>query len=209
MKNKFDTNIISSNKLPRVVILFFIGILLFLIDLNFLSFIFLMLSIFFGYLYRNPERYIYRNNGELLSPIDGMVDAIDSVNGKIRIYVNVSLCGVKVLRIPNDGEFSVKFTRFGCSLNPNMPKAKKLNQMSTLEFKEFSMDLICGIFGENIDIYNENRTLSKGDRIGNFTDGLAIIYLNDGYVSNVKLGEQIKAGESVIAQELIGVIQNG
>lgn len=200
MKAKFDTGVILSNKIPKVLIFVGISFLFYVFNFGCLAFLFLMITLFLGYIYRNPERYIYREEQQILSPVDGIVDAIDGN----KIFVYSSVCDASVIRMPQDGKFIVSFERNGSNVTPFMPKAKKLNETIIVQFENLKLQFIGGLFGEKIDIYNRSFKLSKGDRIGSFVNGLVEMTLDENLVPSVKLGQYIKAGETAICEEIKG-----
>ena len=198
MKAKFDTSVILSNKIAKVAIFFAISFFFYIFNFTFLAFVFFAISCFLVFIYRNPERYVYRNENEILSPVDGTVEAIDILENETKIWIYKSLGDASVVRMPEDGKFEILSKRNGVNVNPFMPKAKILNEYVKLKFDNFEIDLFGGLFGEKFEFIKFEDKLSKGDRIGSFVNGLCFLTLQKGFASSVKIGQKVKAGETPI-----------
>lgn len=201
-KKTFDTAVVLKNKIYKIAILFGISFFLYIFNFSIVAFIFFLIALFFVFIYRNPERYISREDGEILSPVDGIVDAIDFVDDKYKILISKRLSDVSVLRMPEDGKYEIYFRRNGTNVNPYMPKARILNETICLRFKSFEITILNGLFGEKFDIVQNDSNFSKGDRIGSFVNGEVFLTLEKKFIPLVKIGEKLKAGETAICKEM-------
>lgn len=200
MKPTFDTSIILKSKILKILIILGVAFLLYVFHFYMLAFILVLVAIFLGFVYRNPERYVYRNEAQILCPIDGTVDAIDGN----RIFINMSLCNCSVVRMPEDGMFTILEKHNGIAMSPFMPKAKLLNERISVGFNKLKLEFFSGCFNDKYEFYNQGFELSKGDRIGSLVHGLAILTLDESMEPCVKLGQQIKAAETTLCKVIKG-----
>lgn len=200
MKPTFDTSIILKSKILKILIVLGVAFLFYVFHFQTLAFVLVLVAIFLGFVYRNPERYVYRNETQILSPVDGTVDAIDGN----RIFVDMSLCNCSVVRMPEDGMFTILEKHNGIAMSPFMPKAKLLNERVIVVFNKLRLEFLSGCFNDTYEFYNQGFDLSKGDRIGSFVNGLAILTLDESMEPCVKLGQKIKAAETTLCQVIKG-----
>ena len=192
------------------------------------TFIFLFFSIFLGslfiiitvwvyYFFRDPERYSIGDDKFLVSPADGLVTDISEKSGpeelrlentsytKISIFMNVFNCHVN--RVPISGKVEEIFYKPGKFLNASLDKASEENERSYYKIKlnngeEIIIVQIAGLIARRIvcDV-EQGQELKQGDRIGMIRFGSRV----DVYFKNkkplVKLGQNIVAGESLLAVE--------
>jgi phosphatidylserine decarboxylase len=193
---------ISNRAIKPVGILVIVTILLSFIS-DFLGGLFFLITLFALYIFRDTKKYIYENSESILSPVDGKIIAIDKVDNKFKIYCRVSLCDEHTVRAPFNSEVKVKKYQKGLNLDPNTPKAKILNEQITYKFtsedKQMSLKLklISGFFNIGIEKC-ENITLSQGESISFFIDGIAIISVKDDNKLLVEIGEKISSGQSIL-----------
>ena len=140
---------------------------------------------------------IFKNKNSILSPIDGKITAIDIVNGKRKIYCKVTPCNTHVVRAPSDTNIKIKNQKNGINLNPNSYKATILNEQITFKLSNMKLKLISGICNTKIE-YTENTTAEQGEPIAIFIDGLAIITLKENINIDLKIGDKLTAGQSIL-----------
>jgi len=195
-----NLSIVAKEGWKIIAISFGVSIVLRIIDFDFLGNMGLLFTLFLVFVYRNPERSVYSNENEILSPIDGRVSAIDFCNGKMKIYIDVSLCDTHILRAPVDGKFSIDSFNHGLNLNPISFKAKKLNEQMVLKFSHLKLKLLSGVCNNKIKVYESNKELKKGDRFGLFLHGIAEIDFDDEVSPSVQIGDKIKAANTIIGR---------
>lgn len=195
MKNK----IILEEGYKPVIIALVLSIVVDLLISDALGDIGLLITLFILFVYRNPSRHIFENSSSVLAPVDGVVTAIDNIDGKQKIYVKVNLCNIHVVRAPLSGEYKIKNTQNGLNLNPNSYKANLLNEQSTLKFKneQLSIKFLSGICNGKIDFKNSS-TVSQGEELGLFLDGNVIITVKNENNLLIKMGDKLKAGQSLL-----------
>ncbi len=170
---------------------------------EFLGCLFLIITLFSIYVFRDTKKYIYENSDSILSPIDGKVIAIDKIDDKLKIYCKVSLCDNHVVRAPFTCEMKIKKYHKGLNLNPNTLKANSLNEQITYKFSSedkktnLKLKLVSGFFNVGIE-ETQKAKLSQGDEISFFIDGIAVITVKDECNLLINIGDKISSGQSVL-----------
>ncbi len=194
-----------------------------------LTFVVLFFSEFFGsiliiitvwvyYFFRDPERFSINNDSFLVSPADGLVTDISERSGpeelrlenttytKVSIFMNVFNCHVN--RIPTSGKIEEIYYKPGKFLNASLDKASEENERNYFKLKsaknneEIIIVQIAGLIARRIVCeVEQDQDLKQGDRIGMIRFGSRVdIYFKNKKVL-VKLGQNLIAGESLIASE--------
>ena len=147
----------------------------------------------------------------------GLVSKITEVSGpaelgletenftRVSIFMNVFNCHVN--RIPTAGEVEEIFYKPGKFLNASLDKASEENErcfykLKTLDGDKIVIVQIAGLIARRIvtDIA-KNQNLSQGDRIGMIRFGSRVDVYFKGMNLLVKEGQNISAGESLIAKK--------
>ena len=184
---------------------------------KFLGTLFIIITVWVYYFFRDPERYSIGDDKFLVSPADGLVTDISEKSGpeelrlentsytKISIFMNVFNCHVN--RVPTSGKVEEIFYKPGKFLNASLDKASEENERNYYKIKlnngeEIIIVQIAGLIARRIvcDV-EQGQELKQGDRIGMIRFGSRV----DVYFKNkkplVKLGQNIVAGESLLAVE--------
>ncbi len=182
-----------------------------------LGFIFILLTIWVYYFFRDPERISIMDDKFLVSPADGLISNISNISGpielglenksytKVSIFMNVFNCHVN--RTPVSGSVEEILYKPGKFINASLDKASEENERSYYKIKTKSGDeiivvQIAGLIARRIvtDI-KKDQNLKQGERIGMIRFGSRV----DVYFSNMKLltkvGQNVLAGESLIAEQ--------
>ena len=183
---------------------------------NFFGFIFTLITIWVYYFFRDPERIIIEDDSYLVSPADGVISAIGEVNGpielglndkkftRVSIFMNVFDCHVN--RSPSNGEIEDIFYKPGKFLNASLDKASEENERNYFKIKDkktgeqIVVVQIAGLIARRIvTTVEKTQGINQGQRLGMIRFGSRV----DIYYSNrktmVKLGQNVIAGESLIA----------
>lgn len=193
MFNKF----LLQEGLKPLIILSMLTLFFYFIECGFLSFLFLMLTLFVGYVFRNSSRYIHENSKSVLSPIDGKVIAIDTINGKTKIYCKVSLCGDHTVRAPFTSSINIKKFQHGVNLHPNSEKAKLLNEQIVVKFDDLKIRFISGLC--NITLQKpEAQSYQQGDSVFTFVDGMVVITIKNTNKLLLTVGEKLLSGQTIL-----------
>ena len=183
---------------------------------KFLGLVFIVLTIWVYYFFRDPERFSINDDNYLVSPADGLITTISEQTGpielqlenttytKISIFMNVFNCHVN--RTPLSGKVEEINYKPGKFLNASLDKASEENERNYYKIKcsktgeEIIIVQIAGLIARRI--VSEvvlGQDLKQGDRIGMIRFGSRV----DVYFKNkktlAKIGQNVVAGESLIA----------
>ena len=194
MKNN---NKILEEGYRNIGISFGISLFLLLFISDCLGYIGLLISLFIVFVYRNSKKHIFINSQNILAPIDATVTAIDTVNGKTKVYCKVNLCNNHIFRAPQDSEMKIKKYKRGLNLNPNSHKASMYNEQITLKFDDMKVKLISGLCNNRIKKMNDS-TVVQGDKLAVFLDGLVVITFAAENKYLVSIGDKLSSGQTVL-----------
>ena len=197
------------------------GMILFLI-FRFIPYIFIsyplaVIPVFFMgfvlFFFRVPKRNTIAGDNVITSVADGKVVVIDKVFESeflkkecIQISVYMDFFNVHVNYWPVDGEVTYYKYPPGKYMLAYLPKASELNEHASTAMKtpygELLFKQLAGTFARRIVCYAEpGRSVTKGDQCGIIKFGSRIdMYLPLDTEIKVKLGDTVKACESVIAE---------
>jgi len=193
---------ISSKGIKPIAILIVLTILFSFIS-DFLGALFVLLTLFSLYVFRDLPKYIYENSESVLSLVDGKVIAIDKIDNKLKVYCKVSLCDNHAIRAPFIGDVKVEKFHKGLNLDPNTLKARYLNEQIAYRFHSednktsLKLELLSGICNIGIEKI-EDESITQGDKISFFIDGIAIITIKDTNKLLVNIGDKISSGQSIL-----------
>tara|TARA_B100000674_G_C37516721_1_gene767428 strand:- start:29 stop:679 length:651 start_codon:yes stop_codon:yes gene_type:complete len=185
---------------------------------KFLGTLFIIITVWVYYFFRDPERYSIGDDKFLVSPADGLVTNISEKSGpeelrlentsytKISIFMNIFNCHVN--RVPISGKVEEIFYKPGKFLNASLDKASEENERNFFKVKttkdneEIIIVQIAGLIARRIvcDV-EQGQELKQGDRIGMIRFGSRVdLYFKNKKVL-AKLGQNVVAGESLIASD--------
>ena len=184
---------------------------------KFLGILFIVISVWIYYFFRDPERYSINDDKYLVSPADGLITEISEKSGpeelrlentsftRISIFMNVFNCHVN--RIPSSGKIEEIFYKSGKFLNASLDKASEENERNYFKIKltngeEIVIVQIAGFIARRIVCeVEQGQELKQGERVGMIRFGSRV----DMYFKNkkvlAKLGQNVVAGESLLASE--------
>ena len=200
---------------PGLIFIFASGIitgLLFYFEWAIPAWAALFVTFFVCWFFRDPERFIPKQAGAIVSPADGKVIVIEKVTDgeyvdtealKISIFMNVF--NVHVNRMPFDGVIQeVKYTP-GKFFNASFDKASEFNERSAMTIKTdaghvFKVVQIAGLIARRIVCkIEENTFLRRGDRYGMIRFGSRLdLYLPCDTKVVVTKGQKVSAGSSIL-----------
>ena len=189
-------------------------ILLFSTDL--FGYIFILISIWVYYFFRDPERVVIDDEAYLVSPADGRISGIKEVNGpvelgldskkftRVSIFMNIFDCHVN--RSPSNGQIQDIFYKPGKFLNASLDKASEENERNYFNITENKSNepivvvQIAGLVARRIVTQVEKKeTLKQGQRLGMIRFGSRVDVYYTQRKTMVKVGQNVIAGESIIA----------
>ena len=207
---------IHSEGYKFLAISIFITIFLYFIS-TFLGLVFLLLTIWVYYFFRDPERISIHDESYLTSPADGEILMIHEIDGpkelnlekkkftKISIFMNVFDCHVN--RTPCNGKISEILYKPGKFLNASLDKASEDNERNYYKIinnqsEEIIVVQIAGLIARRIVCEStQNQELKQGDRIGMIRFGSRADIYFENYKPLVKVGQKTIAGETLLAKK--------
>ena len=185
---------------------------------KFIGFILIIITIWIYYFFRDPERYPINDESYLVSPADGLITDVSERSGpeelrlentsytRVSIFMNVFNCHVN--RVPTSGKIEEIYYKPGKFLNASLDKASEENERNYYKIRskknneEIIIVQIAGLIARRIVCEAEQgQELKQGDRIGMIRFGSRVdLYFKNKKVL-VKVGQNVVAGESLIASE--------
>ena len=185
---------------------------------SFFGLIFIFITIWVYYFFRDPERIVLDDSNYLVSPADGRISSISEVKGpielgldnkqftKVSIFMNVFDCHVN--RSPSNGEIEEIFYKPGKFLNASLDKASEENERNYFKIKDNNTNenivvvQIAGLIARRIVTQvQKTQKVKQGERLGMIRFGSRVdIYFSQRNLM-VKIGQNVIAGESIIARK--------
>ena len=179
---------------------------------KFLGVIFIIISVWVYYFFRDPERFSINDDLYLVSPADGLITDISERAGpeelrlenttftRVSVFMNVFNCHVN--RIPTSGRVEEIYYKPGKFLNASLDKASEENERNYFKIKSLKDDeeiiivQIAGLIARRIVCeVEQGQDLKQGDRIGMIRFGSRVdIYFKNKKVL-AKVGQNVVAGE--------------
>ena len=191
---------------------------------KFLGFILILITVWVYYFFRDPERYPVNDDSYLVSPADGLITDISERAGpeelrlentsynRVSIFMNVFNCHVN--RVPTSCKVEEIYYKPGKFLNASLDKASEENERNYYKIKlsngeEIILVQIAGLIARRIVCeVEQGQDLKQGERIGMIRFGSRVdIYFKNKKIL-AKLGQNVVAGESLIASDYWKKIKN-
>ena len=175
----------------------------------------LMLTIWCALFFRDPERVVPVSDDLIVSPADGVVSSIglfvppaeldmgSAPRMRISVFMNVFNCHVN--RAPVRGTVLVSQHKPGLFLSADLDKASQDNERHSIVIDgphgPVGAVQIAGLVARRILCWSEkDAALGQGERFGLIRFGSRVdVFLPDGAMPRVALGQTMIAGETVIA----------
>lgn len=174
------------------------------------------LTVWCYYFFRDPKRVVPQGAGLIVSPADGVISLIERAVPpaelgmgpeallRVSVFMNVFNCHVN--RAPIMGTVGAMAYRPGKFLNASLDKASSDNERNSLRLdladgRQIAVVQIAGLVARRImwwvDVGQGMRT---GERFGLIRFGSRVdVYLPEGVAPQVALGQNMVAGETVLA----------
>lgn len=183
---------------------------------NVLGWIGVGLTIWCYYFFRDPERVPPTGEGLIVSPADGVVSLIEAAvppnelgmpdTPLTRVSVFMSVFNCHVNRTPIEGEITAVAYRPGKFFNASLDKASADNERNSLRIRmkngqDLAVVQIAGLVARRIVCFvKPGAAMQTGERFGLIRFGSRLdVYLPDGVVLQVRVGQTMIAGETVLA----------
>lgn len=192
----------------------FVTLIFAILGMTYLTLIGLVVSFFLCGFFRDPDRVIPNIDGVIVSPADGKVILVNSVNHSVfyegsckKISIFMSLFNVHVNRIPVDG--TVKKVRYypGKFYGAHQDKATSQNEhnavfLESVDGKNICVVQVAGLIARRIICkVQPGDEMQRGQRFGLICFGSRLdVYLPEDAEIKVTVGDRIKAGSSLLGQ---------
>jgi len=173
--------------------------------LEFLFFVFFVMTL---YMYRNPERLSPSfQDASIVSPVDGIVSSIEEIEDPEYGYlleIESGYLDVGVLRFPFSGtvvDFQIKR---GTRLSSRFSLSSKLNERGILTLQDKANNslkiehMLKQSFADLCVDLERSRDITQGRRYGFMLYGVTKVYLPQNFRMGLKVGDEVKASDSLI-----------
>ena len=168
-----------------------------------------LLAFFFLWFFRDPERAIPQDAGAVVSPGDGKVTDVSAMfvgnQKQTRVSIFLSVFNVHVNRSPIAGVIrDVRYQR-GKYLNAMNQTSAELNEQNIVTVEgdghRVVFKQIAGLLARRIVFYPKaGDRIERGQRVGLIKFGSRVdVVLDASALVNVKVGDRVKGGASVLA----------
>ncbi|HXN06650.1 MAG TPA: phosphatidylserine decarboxylase family protein [Nitrospiria bacterium] len=209
---KTKTPLIATEGVPILLFVFGIFLLSAVFGWVSLSIVSGLAVAFVAWFFRNPERRGTDDPKAVISPADGEIISIGPVKEErllrdkaLRISIFMNVFNVHVNRVPFSGKVrAISYTR-GKFFAANAEKASQENEQNAILLetetgKKIVFIQIAGLIARRIVCYlKEGDAVIRGERCGIIKFGSRVdVYLPPDTQVLVKLGDKVRAGETVI-----------
>ncbi len=197
---------------PFIILCGFSSLIFALIDCWPMAVILLAATWFAGHFFRDPERVVPAGAGLAVSPAAGKIVKIppmpDQFTGEMRTCLSIfmNVCNVHVNRTPVAGKITAIAYHPGKFFNAAWDKASQENERCAyaIDGKDgsFAMVQVAGLIARRIVCrVAQGEKLERGERFGLIRFGSRVdLYIPEDYVPNVAVGQNVFAGQSVVAK---------
>lgn len=203
---------IAIEGLPFAIPLLILSAALWYFGIKYPALFFTLLTVFVLWFFRNPERVIPQDLMAVISPADGKIIVAEEVSEdrylkeralKVSIFMNVF--NVHVNRAPYSGKVVDVIYNKGKFISANLDKASMDNEQNAVILdigsgKKIMFVQIAGLIARRIVCYlKPGDSIEKGKRMGLIRFGSRVdVYLPIGSTLNVKIGDKVVAGETIL-----------
>ena len=158
--------------------------------------------------FRDPERQLPEGDGLFICPADGKVIRADSGEDGARVDIFMNVFNVHVNRAPMSGRITHLQYFPGKFVNASFDHASEENERNRFEMEtdsgeKIAFTQIAGLVARRIVSYTAvGDRVQAGQRIGMIRFGSRVdCELPAGFELNVKVGEHVTAGKTIIARK--------
>ncbi|MFO7982937.1 MAG: phosphatidylserine decarboxylase family protein [Desulfuromonadales bacterium] len=197
---------------PFIILLGFVTLVFALLNWSLLAVLFLGLTLFCAYFFRNPDRVVPPDEKAVIAPADGKVVFVGEVmedrymkEEMTKVSIFMSVFNVHVNRLPCSGKVLDMFYNKGEFLNASLDKASLQNEQAgiLLESKTGQRIVfvqVAGLVARRIVTYPEiGDQVEAGKRYGLIRFGSRVdVYLPKGTEILASVGDKTSAGETIL-----------
>ena len=190
----------------------FVTVYLAALGLSLAALLFLAVTLFLGFFFRDPERMIPEEAGAVVSPADGKIVEVKVVRDcefareeLLKISVFMSVFNVHVNRVPIEGAVTNISYNPGKFFSANMDKASEHNERNAVSLdledgRKVIVVQVAGLIARRIVCkIRQGDHLKRGERFGMICFGSRLdVYLPSDTKSAVCVGDKVFAGTSIL-----------
>ena len=190
------------------------SVIFFVLHWYIFSVLFLSLSGFILFFFRDPKRDILHNPSGVISPSDGKVVNVEKISEETyfkdivyRVSIFLSIFNVHINYSPVSGKVEYVHYRNGKFSCAGFRKASDVNESNTIGIRNLNDRIlvrqIAGMIARRIVCsVKEGNSVKAGQKIGMIKFGSRVdLFLPKEYIIKVKVGDKVKGGLSVIAEK--------
>ena len=199
---------------PYVAVAGFVTVVTALLGQSILAWLFMLVTLFVGYFFRDPQRVVPTGDRDVVAPADGKIVAVEKVHedrfsGKsaLKISIFLSVFDVHVNRIPYSGMIQDTFYQKGKYLPANLARASSENEQSWLWIKTDSeqdivVTQVAGVIARRIVCWPaRGDRVIRGERYGMIRFGSRTdLYVPVDSDLAISRGDSVYGGETVICR---------
>ena len=199
---------------PLILAAAFVTLIFALLGFTILALLGVAVTFGFCGFFRDPDRVIPDLPGGVVSPADGKVIVVDTIDSSPffsgrckKISIFMSVFNVHVNRIPFDGAVKKVNYHPGKFFAANLDKASSQNEhnavfLETPDGKPICVVQIAGLIARRIICQIQpGMDVTRGQRYGLICFGSRLdVYLPEGTEMTISVGDKVKAGKSLIGQ---------
>jgi phosphatidylserine decarboxylase len=203
---------VAREGIPFIAFIAFVTVIVAVLDYDQLAFIFLLLTGFVIYFFRDPERILPDDEDVVVSPADGKVILVEKIfddrfmNEHVyKISIFMSIFDVHVNRLPFAGEVEKILYVPGSFYAANTDQGGLANEhcaviLNTKKNFRYAVVQVAGLVARRIVSWVEKGDhIERGSRYGMIRFGSRVdIYLPQQLQPEVRSGQRVKAGETII-----------
>ncbi len=190
----------------------FVTVYLAALGLSLAALLFLAVTLFLGFFFRDPERMIPEEAGAVVSPADGKIVKVKVVRDcefareeLLKISVFMSIFNVHVNRVPIEGAVTNISYNPGKFFSANLDKASEHNERNAVSLdledgRKVIVVQVAGLIARRIVCkIHQGDHLKRGERFGMICFGSRLdIYLPSDTKPAVCVGDKVFAGTSIL-----------
>lgn len=185
-----------------------LGVLLALFKHSYLAIVFILLSIYIAYFFRNPKRIIPAGNNLLVSPADGRVVKIyqEAGGGDQTISIFLNIFNVHVNRSPISGQLKQLEYKRGKFKAAFDDEASRVNEQNVITISGNGIQVvvkqIAGLIARRVVCWKKpGYNLERGELFGLIRFGSRVDIVMPGRVKIlVKVGDRVWGGTSILGE---------
>jgi phosphatidylserine decarboxylase len=178
-----------------------------LFKLDWLALFFGAVWLFVAFFFRDPNREIPADGDAVVSPADGkVVDILSLEGGRVRLSIFLSVFNVHINRAPIAGTVeSVQYCpgKFKVAYDESASLENEQNIITIANGgQRIKFSQIAGILARRIVCWcHAGQSLEKGQRVGLIKFGSRVdVFFPQSIIPTVKIGDKVKGGSSIIGR---------